>query len=237
MAIDAVNQYSLLASVQKTGSVGPSAGMPPKGSADDGGLEILQASTQGKASSATISAMGATINQLNQVARRTGDAEVMAGFQTAMQQLIAGGDQMQTIGFLRTAEAMADTSTSTFAGTFATVARMTEAGAEDQIGSYLGTARTTFATLGNEGVHQLNQAVDNTLAADYQGSTASAGEALSALFAATRDLMGTVDPDSQVSRDSAMQAFSAMVKEAATKTSGDSVWSYFNEYTGSVDVG
>lgn len=170
-----------LGSTEGTGSAATRAAS--QAAAADQQRELLTSIGSGTAATATFSALGSRLNTLSQAIKATGDPDVLAGFQTALDGILSGSDPAQTIGLINGMADLSETDAGSFRAAFSTLNRLTEAGLGNATSLYTEALSGLSAAYGSAGVDSLTSSVNAVLDADYSASEVTAGDNLASLFA------------------------------------------------------
>jgi hypothetical protein len=193
--------------------------------------KLLSDVTNSKVSSAAISSNGAKINNVVQNLRENAGVDAYSGFQNALSQVNSGSDSLKTIRFLTSASVLASSDSKTLAETFSN-----QNAISSDYGSSVGSTFTNLFTstmekTGAEGVAALNRGYKAVESADYTGSSASRSETVQKFFdAATEANLSGKETDA-IKAD-----LTRLAKGVESNKSADSVWNFFNDFIGSINV-
>lgn len=129
----------------------------------------------------TLSAIGKGLNRANQVASASGDAEIKAGFQQAVNAVTSGTMTTADFSVLQTINKLASDDPDTLKSVLSTVNSLSENNQGSATRSYLTAISAGYAQSGASAVSALNQSVASAMS--ETGDTATIRQSLSELFA------------------------------------------------------
>ncbi len=193
--------------------------------------KLLSDATNAKVSSAAISANGAKINNVVQNLHQNADFNAYSGFQNALSQVNSSSDSLKTVRFLTSASVLASSDSKTLAETFSNQNSIANTYGNSAGSTFTNLFTSTMEKTGSEGVAALNRGYKAVENADYSGASVGKSETVQKFFdAVTESNLSGKESDAMKSD------LNKLAKGIETSGKADSIWNFFNDFIGSINV-
>ncbi|NCB39126.1 MAG: hypothetical protein EOM80_10175 [Erysipelotrichia bacterium] len=225
MAINQINSYLQQVLLQNLSSTS----VQPEQLKDS--TQLLTSAMQAKSSTATISASGAKLNNISNIIRETGDAQAYEGFQTSMTQARESSDPLKMVRLLNSASYAAEQNPGLLSESFSFLAAANVEGDSSLIDGFNSVFSSTVEKTGLQGLSAFNQAMGAVQNADYSDSQVTLGENMKQMLATFSEVGSSGN-----STEENISNLKKLAQGIELKDSADSIWNYFNEFTGADPV-
>ena len=190
-------------------------------------VQLLNSVMNAKNNSATISATGSKINNVNTTIRDSGDMQAYEGFQAALQRAGGSSDPLEMVRFVNSANFAANNDQTALNNAFAGIARNMEQNDTALLDGFNKAFTATVENTGLAGLNTFNKAFTSVENADYSGAAVTPAQNLRQLFTTVRQVATAGNSESE-----ALSDLNRLARGIEMSDNADSIFSFFNEFAG-----
>lgn len=189
--------------------------------------KLLSSATSAKAGIASISSNGSKINEISREIRKSGDLQAYKGFETAISNVSSNADPLKLTRFSTSASALGQRDSDLLVESFSNIGSLANEFDSGLANAFTNTLTSTMERAGTDGVASLNSVFKSVNEADYSSSSTTLQKNMEGMLSSVQTAIA--DNDSGAVSGN----MSRLAKGVELQPSADSIWNFFNDYTGS----